>query len=141
MQALTPKPFGFPIAKHYKKRLAKKYIKSLGRNMWKRYKQFHNYKGLVSDCSGLNIQPLEITPVYVGDNKSKILWDLDIRSSNNSCSFYHCGIDLPKSYEECQEYIKYIIDTYKDHDEWKLSKRYKMIILKPDGTFNYGDST
>jgi hypothetical protein len=132
------KPFGFPISKHYKKRLAKKYIKKHRPNMWERYKYFHNYTGLISDCTGLNADLIKVTPIYISDNKTQILWDLDIKSKTNSCSFYYCGIDKPKSYQECQTYIKYIIENYKDEDDgFDFAKRYSQIKLNLDGTFEW----
>ncbi|MBT3298734.1 hypothetical protein HN385_07420 [archaeon] len=134
------KPFGFRIAKHCKYRFAKKYIKKHRPNMWERYKYFHNYTGLISDCTGLNAKILKKTPVYIGNHK-QILWDLDIESQTNSCSFYHCGIDKSKSYEECQDYISNIIRAHKDNDEWGFAERYSKITLNQDGTYFYGDST
>ena len=132
----TPKPFGFKIQKHYKKRLAKKFIKQRGRNLWKRWKQFHNYSGLVSDCSGLNALPKYIEPLYMEVKpKAFVLYDLDIVSNTNSCSFYNCGIDMPKSYGECKEYVESIVDNSKD--EWGFSERYSKLTLNSDGTFEW----
>jgi hypothetical protein len=131
------KPFGYRIAKHYKKRLVKKYIKAHRPGMWEKYKYFHNYSGLISDCTGLNTKPIKITPIYISNYKSQILWDLDIKSNTNSCSFYHCGVDKPKSYEECQDYINDIIKMYKEDDEWGFAKRYSQIKLNQDGTYKW----
>ena len=132
----TPKPFGFKISRHYKKRLAKKIIKQRGRNLWERWKQFHNYSGLISDCSGLNALPEHIAPTYVEvKSKSFVLYDIDIMSDTNSCSFYNCGIDLPKSYNECKEYVENIVNNFKD--EWGYFERYSKLKLNPDGTFEW----
>jgi len=125
------KPFGIPAWKHCKKRLAKKIIKSRGRDMWKRYQKFHNYKGLVSGCNGLNMEPVKMIPLYLGKNKTKIIWDIDLISKYNSCSFYHCGIDKPKSYQECLDYINLIVNG--PDDDFGIKERYKKIKIDENG--------
>jgi len=134
------RPFGFTAYKHYKKRLAKKFINSNGRAMWKRYHMFHNYSGLISDCSGLNAKPTSIEPYYVfrRNGRAKVLFDLDISSNTNSCSFFHCGIDRAKTYKECQKYIQDIINYWSQTDDsYGFAERYSKIKLNLDGTFTW----
>jgi hypothetical protein len=132
------KPFGFPAYINCKRRIAKKYI---GKNKWKRFEEFHNYIGLVNDCSDLNMNPVKIEPEYFSTGrKGYVLWDLSISDNTNSCSFIHCGIEMPKSYEECKKYIEDTIEKYKDNDVWKFAERYRKIQLHKDGTYEYMES-
>jgi hypothetical protein len=71
------KPFSIPAYINCKRRIAKKWIeegyKKSERFLWKRYISFHNYKGIVTDCTGLNMLPTEIEPIYINiGRKSKV---------------------------------------------------------------------
>lgn len=135
------RPFGIPAWLHCKRRVAKKYINRRKRDLWKRFKEFHDYnRDLISDCSGLNTKPDFIEPNYkcIG-KKGYVLFDLDFEGPQNSCSFYHCGVGLPKTYEECVGYVKQTIERWKDNKGgWDFADRYSKLILHVDGTFDWG---
>lgn len=129
-----PKPFKLKLNFHMKKRQVKKFIKTRERNIWNRYIQFHNYEGLINTCSGLNINPEQIIPIYYYNYrkpKQKFLYDIEFVGKNHSCSFYHCGVDKPKSYKECINYINEI--TNGPDDQWGIKERYKTIQIDQDG--------
>ena len=130
---MFPKPFGFKTHYHIKKRFAKKLIQEKGRNLWNRYKQFHNYTGLVNGCTGLNFLPIEINPIYwySKDGKKSYLMDIELVGKKNSCSFYHCGIDKPKTLQECQDFLNKIANG--PDDKWDFKERYSKIELDING--------
>lgn len=138
---MMPKPFGFPAWINCKRRIAKKWLNRRGRNLLKRYEYFHNVKHdiLISACSGLNEHISNVIPIYrsIG-KKAKILVDLDFEGPTMSCSFYNCGVGPAKTYEECQAYIKGIVDYYSTHnDEWGFAERYKNCELHQNGTYKF----
>lgn len=136
-----PRPFGFPVWKNCKRRVAKKWLNKRGRNLLARYVQFHDapHNTLISACAGLNEKFTEIIPSYrrIG-SRAEILWDLDFYGPTNSCSFYHCGVDPAKTYEECLEYIRHIIEYWsKREDPWGFARRYSNVELRQDGTYRF----
>ena len=127
----NPKPFGFPfIVGRVKKRLAKKILNRRGRDMIKRFHKLQALKvgDLVSDCSGYNDKIVSVEPEYRSTKHGEVLIDLDFRLEKMSCSMYHCGIDLPMSYEKA----KVQLEDFKkeDPEAW-----WSNVILNQDGTY------
>jgi hypothetical protein len=135
------KPFGFRINRHCKSRLAKKYLKEMDINdTLNRFNLFHKYPidGLITACTGLNMQPEKAEPLYIYfGRKSKVLFDIQLYNRFESCSFRHCSVDKPKTYQQCLEYIDHIKTHYKDDDPWGFKSRYEKIVLNEDGTINH----
>lgn len=81
------------------KRKAKKFINNLYSvhkiKRFSRWLKFANYKvgDLVNDCSGLNSKITEIKGVYKRVAKGYVLMDVDLVTTNVSCSLRHCGIE------------------------------------------------
>jgi len=132
-------PFGFPISKNCKRRVAKKWINRRKRNLLRRYRLFHDapLDTLISACAGLNERTTDVIPSYKRIGKrAEILWDLDFEGPTNSCSFYHCGVGPAKTHKECLAYIKDVIKYWsKRKDPYKFVERYKSVQLNPDGTY------
>lgn len=125
------KPFGFPlILGQVKRRLAKKIINRRGRDMLKRFHKLQALKvgDLVSDCSGYNDKIVSVEPEYRSTKHGEVLVDLDFRLEHNSCDMYHCGVDLPMSYEEAKKQLEAF--KAKDPTAW-----WSKVILNLDGTY------
>lgn len=74
-----PKPFGLTLYSNVSKRIAKKIIKSYGRDMWRRFKEFERFKlgYLVCTCDGLNSRVLSLAPYYQLTRYGKVLVDIE----------------------------------------------------------------
>lgn len=139
------RPFGFPAWLHCRRRVAKKHLKS--RNMYHRYKYFHDCPDnqLINDCTGLNMLPEEVWPEYfpiarrARRRKAKILYDIRFVGPTNSCSFGNCGVEPPKTLEECAKSLRETLKWAHDPNNSYKSDRWDNVVLHADGTFEYGD--
>ena len=102
MTKSTPLVFGFPAwYGRIKARVAKKY---LHRYPIHYFVEQHNVFGslkvgdYINDCSGYNGAITAIEPDYLHISRGEVLYDVDIQTSNTSCSLIHCGIEpeLPR---------------------------------------------
>lgn len=137
-----PTPFEFPAWEGMKRRTALKYIRRLGRNMLKRYEEFSTYKvgDLVNDCTGLNMIVRKAEPVYKSVRNGLVLVDIDFFGDWNSCSMKHCGVEPPRSFEECKASLEHTLRLNESGGGYQdMFSHYKDIVLNPDGTFFYKD--
>jgi hypothetical protein len=137
----APKVFGFPVWVGLKKRIGKKLLRK-DRDFRRRLlKEMAGLAvgDLVQDCSGLNRRIACVTPVYQSVGRGKVLIDLDFEMTDgSSCSFYHCGVGLPLSYEEAERYRAELVASEQTRgDPDGLARRYSMqvMLIHPDGTF------
>ena len=100
---------------------------------------------LYSDCSGFNHRLAAVDPAYrrVGRGKGEVLMDLDfIAKDGSSCSFFHCGVDLPISFEEAERWRQWLVRkalAEGDHQRARIWSP-EVTTVHPDGTFSI-DST
>lgn len=145
----VPTCFGFPMWKgKIKKRVAKKRINrrwkpKYGKSHFSRMKEFANYGigDLINDCTAFNVKITELDPDYWQFGSGEVLMNVDIRSALNSASFWHCGIEHPKSYKDLKAQIEKDIEAWeKAGDEYGFAKRYREGTLNPDGTFTRAEN-
>jgi hypothetical protein len=105
-----PKVMGFPL---YRGRIKKRLLKKLMVHMdWSTLDRctigLANIKigDFVSDCSGFNGKILDMAPNYWRFTKHyQRLIDVDIYTTNSSCSVCNCAIGLPKTQLEIETYV------------------------------------
>lgn len=138
-----PAPFGYPAFRGIKRRVAKKILARRGRSLYARYCEFHNYPrdGIVRTCSGLNERLKSVEPSYtrVG-RRGQVLFDIEfVTARGASCGLYSCGIELPITREQCQQYVENLVGFCREHgDSWGFAERYSKMTLHDDGTFTEG---
>jgi hypothetical protein len=100
--------FGFPIwIGRIKRRRVKKH---LGGRRWllseEKQSEFSRLGvgDFVNDCTGLNGRILEVRPCYFGVGRagSSYLYDVDLVTTNTSCSLCSCGVEPKLSREEIE---------------------------------------
>jgi len=96
---------------------------------------------LYSDCSGLNHRLAAVDPAYrsVGRGNGKVLMDLDfIAEDGSACSFFHCGVDLPISYEEAERWRNWLVRKYQAQGNHQRAREWspEVTTIHPDGTFS-----
>jgi len=139
-------PFGFRAWLDIRARIGRKYINKRGRNVLQRYAKFSSFKvgDLISTCDGFNSRVVEVDPYYVpipNSQEGVYLFDLDIATDTGSCSFYHCGVGLPKTYGECVKYRDSLLKHYQHNDPWGFCERYSYenMTIHSDGTYTRKD--
>jgi hypothetical protein len=96
---------------------------------------------LYRDCSGLNRRLAAVVPEYapVGKGKGQVLWDLELLAEDGStCSFKHCGVEPPLSYEQAERYRASLVRrelARGDPDGLAIRWSPEVMTIHPDGTF------
>jgi hypothetical protein len=92
----VPTVFNFPLWKgKIKRRVAKKYL-TKWRQSWMLKNKSLSHLGIgdfINDCSGFNGKILTLEPDYISVSKGFVLCDVDIQTSNTSCSLISCGVE------------------------------------------------
>jgi len=137
MKNKWPKPFGYPIAIGLKHRVAKKHINRLGRNMFRRFREFDGFElgAIVCTCTGYNTRVISVEPSYIRIGKGWFLYDLNFETDGPGCSMYHCGVSLPRSLEEIEKWRKALVEYYSSNgDVWGFVAKYSKIEFATNGT-------
>jgi hypothetical protein len=105
----TPTLFGFPVWKgKIKRRTVKKYLCRFRRSWFlQKYAQREfsilNIGDFVNDCTELNGRILQIFPAYYYvRGGGSVLVDIDLQTTNTSCSLVSCGIEPKLSREKIE---------------------------------------
>ena len=146
MSLYCPKPFGYPLFKGMKRRVAKKWCNP----SWKGHTQSVmewlttlediRVGDLFSGCDGLNTKLVKVEPEYTSiHGGGEILVGMNLFGETNGCSLFHCGVRPPKTYEECSKYVQAIIKAWGKDDKWGFAEKYGKMELNLNGTPNYKD--
>jgi len=103
--------------------------------MYWRYAEFHDMTEdiIINDCSGLNVRPDTIRPIYqkIGKGKhakAEVLFDVEFFGPNCGCSFYNCGVEPARSAAELTRRIDEIIAYWSSRDDpHGIADRYREI--------------
>jgi hypothetical protein len=103
---MTPTICGYPIwTGKIKRRVAKKYLGKtillLSKNVEMANIDIGNF---VNDCTGFNGRVTDMIATYrgIGKGRGQILLDIDINTTNTSCSLCHCGVESKVSRDEVE---------------------------------------
>ena len=139
----APTIFGFPLWRGLKRRVGKKHLPK-DRDFRRRVLvQWRNARigDLYSDCSGLNRRLAAVEPIYrvVNRRGGEVLIDLEFAAEDgSSCSFFHCGVGPPLTYEEAERYRSELVEQERTKgDPQGFARRYspEVMTIHPDGTF------
>jgi len=140
---MSPKAFGIPLwNKRIKKRIGKKIINQIRKGLFSRFLKFKDYKigDLICDCSGLNIKIVDIIPEYICLKNNQILYDIEFKNEHGGfCSFLHCGVSYPITYEQAEKYREWILSNPEMRKMFYKAYSKENMEINLDGTYKRKD--
>jgi hypothetical protein len=139
----APTVFGVPLWRGVRWRIGKKYLpkdRDFRRRVLVQWRDAR-LGDLYSDCSGLNRRLAAVEPEYriVNRRGGKVLMDLEFTAEDgSSCSFYHCGVGPPLTYEQAERFRSELVEEERAKgDPEGFAQQYspEVMTIHPDGTF------
>jgi len=138
-----PLIFGVPAWIGVRKRLGKKRLKQYFGSQYRTLMLLREMKvgDLYNDCSGLNRRLALAVPAYEtrGHKKGKVLFEFDLEAEDGSwCSFKHCGVEPPISYEAALRDRDRFVKQYSTEGKDIQARRWssEVTTIHADGTFS-----